>query len=71
MTTPLPPVRDEVLALRENLIEMRRDFHQHPELSWKEERTQRVILERLHTLGLDDVRPIATTGATGVIPGAG
>ncbi|MEX0782983.1 MAG: M20 family metallopeptidase [Dehalococcoidia bacterium] len=71
MTSPLPPVRDQVLALRENLIEMRRDFHQHPELSWKEERTQRVILERLHSLGLDDVRPIATTGATGLIPGAG
>lgn len=63
-------VRPEVRALRERLIATRRDLHQHPELSWKEERTQRVILERLAQIGVSDVRPIARTGATGVIHGA-
>ena len=43
-------------ALRAKLIEHRRDFHQHPELSNREERTSRVIAEKLRALGLDEVR---------------
>lgn len=45
-------------------------MHAHPELSWHEERTQQVILRRLRELGLADVRPIARTGATGLVPAA-
>ncbi len=52
------------------LIDSRRHFHQHPELSWKEKRTQAAILDRLHALGLDDVRAIATTGATALVRGS-
>lgn len=63
------PIRAEVEALHERVIATRRDFHEHPELSWGEHRTQRVILERLHELGLSDVRAIAKTGATGLIEG--
>jgi len=63
------PIRAEVQALHERVIATRRDFHEHPELSWGEHRTQRVILERLHELGLSDVRAIAKTGATGLIEG--
>lgn len=29
------------------LVTLRRDFHAHPELSWKERRTQQKILEYL------------------------
>ncbi|MGA1368246.1 MAG: M20 metallopeptidase family protein [Blastocatellia bacterium] len=43
-------------TLRAKLIEHRRDFHQHPELSNREERTSRVIAEKLRALGLDEVR---------------
>jgi amidohydrolase len=63
-------VRSEVLALRERLIDVRRDLHQHPELSWEETRTQRALLQHLRRLGLDDVRPVARTGATGLVRGA-
>jgi len=48
----------------------RRDFHEHPELSWHETRTQKQILERLNSLGLSDVRAIARTGATALVEGA-
>src|SRR3990172_1205615 len=48
-------------ALRPKLIEMRRDFHMHPELSNREERTSRVVAERLRALGLDEVK----TGVAG------
>jgi len=30
----LPTVRPEVRELRETLVATRRDFHEHPELSW-------------------------------------
>lgn len=43
-------------ALRAKLIERRRDFHMHPELSNREERTSRVVAEHLKALGLDDIK---------------
>jgi amidohydrolase len=43
-------------SLRAKLIEQRRDFHLHPELSNREERASRVIAERLRALGLDEVK---------------
>lgn len=62
-------LRDAVERITPSAIEWRRDFHAHPELSWREERTQQVILEHLRTLGLEDVRPIAKTGATALVRG--
>jgi amidohydrolase len=43
-------------ALRAKLVEQRRDFHMHPELSNREERTSRVVAEKLRALGLDEVK---------------
>ncbi|MBA3766016.1 MAG: amidohydrolase, partial [Acidobacteria bacterium] len=39
-------------ALRPQLVSQRRDFHMHPELSNREERTSRIVAERLRALGL-------------------
>ncbi len=63
-------MRGEVERIADAAIATRRDLHRHPELSWREERTQRVILERLRALGLEDVRPLARTGATALARGA-
>jgi amidohydrolase len=43
-------------ALRTKLVEQRRDFHMHPELSNREQRTSRVVAEKLRALGLDEVK---------------
>jgi amidohydrolase len=43
-------------SLRQKLIEQRRDFHAYPELSNREERTARVIAEKLRALGFDEVK---------------
>ncbi len=51
------------------LVGWRRDFHRHPELSWREHETQRRILDLLATMAVDDVRPIAKTGATCLVTG--
>jgi amidohydrolase len=69
--SPLPAVRKEVQLLRDRIVQTRRHFHQYPEVSWKEERTQATILERLTAIGLEDVRPVAKTGATAVLRGSG
>jgi len=58
-------------ALRAKLIEQRRDFHMHPELSNREERTSRIVAEKLRALGLDDVRTgIAKYGVVAVLKGS-
>jgi len=58
-------------AMRARLVEQRRDFHMHPELSNREERTARVVAERLRALGLDEVRTdVAKHGVVALLKGA-
>ncbi|HEX8503551.1 MAG TPA: amidohydrolase [Pyrinomonadaceae bacterium] len=57
-------------SLRGRLVETRRDLHMHPELSNREERTARVVAERLRALGLTDVRTgVAKHGVTALLVG--
>ncbi len=62
--------RPSVAALTDAAVATRRDLHQHAELSTEEHRTQRVILDRLLALGLEDVREVADTGVTALVRGA-
>ena len=58
-------------ALRPQLISQRRDFHMHPELSNREERTSRIVAERLRALGLEDVKTgVGRHGVTALLKGA-
>src|SRR3954454_16207320 len=58
-------------ALQDQVIEQRRDFHRHPELSNREERTSRVVAEKLRALGFDEVRTgVARHGVVGLLKGA-
>jgi len=52
-------------ALRDKVIAIRRDFHQHPELSNREVRTGKVIAEKLRALGFDEVK--TGVGKNGVV----
>src|SRR5690606_2573281 len=51
-------------SLAPELVELRRDLHRHPELSFQEHRTAGVVAERLAALGL---RPRRGVGRTGVV----
>lgn len=68
--------RDEKIAkaaegLRSQLIAQRRDFHMHPELSNREERTSRIVAERLRALGLEDIKTgVGKYGVTALLKGA-
>ncbi|MEL6268102.1 MAG: amidohydrolase, partial [Pseudomonadota bacterium] len=66
------PVANAIAAMAGELTEWRRDFHRHPELGYQEERTARVVAERLRAFGLDAVETgIGGTGVVGVLHGAG
>src|ERR1700755_160771 len=57
-------------AMRGALVAQRRDFHMHPELSNREERTSRVVAERLRALGLTDVKTgVGKYGVTALLVG--
>src|SRR5688500_5723270 len=59
-------LRPEVRSVAEHAIEWRRHFHRHPELSWQESATQARILDLLNEFGVEDVRPVAKTGVSGI-----
>lgn len=63
-------IAEKALALRPKLVEMRRDLHMHPELSNREERTARVVAERLKELGFTDVKTgVAKHGVVALLKG--
>jgi len=58
-------------GLRDTVIAQRRDFHQHPELSNREERTARVIAAKLRALEFDEVKTgVGKHGIVAVLKGS-
>src|SRR5690349_3323572 len=58
-------------ALRPQLVAQRRDFHMHPELSNREERTSKIVADKLRALGLDEVRTgVAKYGVVALLKGS-
>jgi len=55
-------------ACRDEVIELRRDFHRHPELGLAEHRTSGKVVEYLEALGLE-VRRVHRTGVVGLLKG--
>ena len=67
---PQADVAATIVALEPKVIEWRRDFHKHPELSNREFRTAKIVAEHLRQLNFDDVQTgIAHTGVVGVLHG--
>ncbi len=62
-------LKEAIQAEQEDMISTRRDLHAHPELAFHEERTARLIAERLESLGLSVSTGIATTGVVGLLEG--
>jgi amidohydrolase len=56
-------------SLQPQLIDWRRDFHQHPELSNSEFRTAKIVAEHLKSLGIEVRTGVAHTGVVGVLKG--
>jgi amidohydrolase len=56
-------------AAMPQVLAWRRDFHQHPELSNREVRTSKIVVEELRALGLEVRTGIAHTGVVGILRG--
>jgi len=56
-------------SLRQELIDVRRDLHRHPEVSGQEERTAGVVVARLRALGLEVRTDVGGHGVVGVLRG--
>lgn len=65
-----PEVAAAAARLQAKVVDWRRDFHQHPELSNREERTAAKVAERLRALGLKPQTGIAHHGVVAIIKGA-
>jgi amidohydrolase len=66
----LPDIRKLADTLTGELTTLRREFHQHPELSHHEERTARVVADYLDKLGLSVQTGVAAHGVVGRLRGA-
>ncbi len=62
-------VRPEVRALSPELVAIRRDLHQHPELAFEEVRTSKLVAERLDRYGLEVRTGVAKTGVMATLKG--
>jgi amidohydrolase len=56
-------------TLRDSMIARRRDFHQHPELSFQEVRTAGIVAQKLSELGLEVRTGVGKTGVVGLLEG--
>ena len=61
-------LKKEAGDLAEELVQWRRDFHQHPEIAFEEKRTGGKIARYLGDIGIPVTRP-AETGVRGVLEG--
>ena len=66
--TSVSPV-DYIGRWADDLMEVRRDLHAHPELGFEEHRTARLICDRLGALRIEHHAGVGRTGVVAVIPG--
>jgi len=70
-----PESASDILAAAKNIlpwmIEIRRDFHQHPELGLEEHRTSSTVCSLLDEMGVEFEGEVAGTGVVGLVRGNG
>lgn len=59
----------QIDAIEQQVIEWRRYFHEHPELSNREVKTGAKIAELLRSFGIEVTYPVAKTGVVGLLKG--
>lgn len=62
-------IQSRVDTVMPQVIDWRRDFHQHPELGNREFRTAGIIAEHLEALGMEVTTGVAHTGVVGILRG--
>src|SRR2546423_3108738 len=62
-------LKSNIDELVPDLVALRRDLHEHPELAFEEVRTSGIVAQRLRTLGLEVQAGVAKTGVVGLLRG--
>jgi amidohydrolase len=74
MNNPTPIANEEIMArargLHERIRTWRRTIHRHPELSFTEVKTARLVTGVLHDLGIETETGVAKTGVVGHLEGS-
>ena len=65
----LDHLKSEIDERVPDLVAMRRDLHEHPELAFEEVRTSGIVAQRLRALGLEVQTGVAKTGVVGLLRG--
>ena len=63
------PIISRIKDFSDDLVKIRRDFHEYPELGMQEVRTSRIVNELLEKWGLETFTGIGKTGVVGVLKG--
>ena len=64
-------ILSKVASIEPSIIQTRRDFYSHPELSNREEKTAAIIARRLEEFGIEVKTGIAKHGVVGILRGKG
>ena len=64
------PFANRATELQTELVELRRDFHRHPEVAGEEVRTAQKVAEYLEHLGLEVTKNLGGHGVIGLLKGA-
>ncbi|HUP47037.1 MAG TPA: amidohydrolase [Thermoanaerobaculia bacterium] len=62
-------IEEAAARVEQNVIAIRRDIHQHPELGNREFRTAKIIAAKLKELGIETKSGVAHTGVVGILRG--
>lgn len=62
-------VISRIAEFSEDLVALRRDFHEHPELGMEEFRTSKIVAKLLSEWGIETHTEIGKTGVVGVLKG--
>ncbi|POO55757.1 MULTISPECIES: M20 aminoacylase family protein [Agrobacterium] len=67
--TPAPQIIDLIATYVPELVDIRHDLHQHPEIGFEEVRTSGIVAEKLASWGIEVHRGYGKTGIIGVLRG--
>ncbi len=63
-------LKSDIDELVPDMLALRRDLHEHPELAFEEVRTSGIVAKRLQALGLEVQTGVAKTGVVGLLRGS-
>jgi carboxypeptidase Ss1 len=60
----------EASAIEPDIVKIRREIHQHPELAYHERATSKLVADKLESMGIEVRRKVGGTGVLGVLRGS-